>query len=171
MNWVVFTILAAFFQNLRTSLQKKLNKDLSLVASAYVRFAFALPFAFILFFLFHDFNVVSDIINQTNFIFFTFLGSILQVTFTITLLYLFRFSNFVVGTSLSKTEVIQIAIFEYIILKDKSLRKLIFDDLSNVKEEIIFKNKIGRIRDIQVHPDNGKVYFLGEDALWLMEKI
>jgi len=26
-------------------------------------------------------------------------------------------------------------------LKDKSLRKLIFDDLSNVKEEIIFKNK------------------------------
>ena len=56
-------------------------------------------------------------------------------------------------------------------LKDKSLRKLIFDDLSNVEEEIIFKNKIGRIRDIQVHPDNGKVYFLGEDALWLMEKI
>ena len=50
MNWVVFTILAAFFQNLRTSLQKKLNKDLSLVASAYVRFAFALPFALILFF-------------------------------------------------------------------------------------------------------------------------
>ena len=52
MNWVVFTILAAFFQNLRTSLQKKLNKDLSLVASAYVRFAFALPFAFVLFFFF-----------------------------------------------------------------------------------------------------------------------
>ena len=56
-------------------------------------------------------------------------------------------------------------------LKDKSLRKLIFDDLSNIEEEIIFKNKIGRIRDIQVHPNNGKVYFLGEDALWLMEKI
>ena len=76
MNWVVFTILAAFFQNLRTSLQKKLNKDLSLVASAYVRFAFALRFAFILFFLFHDFGIISDILDQTNFIFFTFLGSI-----------------------------------------------------------------------------------------------
>jgi aldose sugar dehydrogenase len=56
-------------------------------------------------------------------------------------------------------------------LKDKSLRKLIFDDLSNVKEEIIFKNKIGRIRDIQVDPDNGKIYFLAGDDLWLMEKI
>ena len=33
-------------------------------------------------------------------------------------------------------------------LKDKSLRKLVFDDLSNVKEDIIFKNKLGRIRDI-----------------------
>ncbi|MDA9752993.1 PQQ-dependent sugar dehydrogenase [Candidatus Pelagibacter sp.] len=54
-------------------------------------------------------------------------------------------------------------------LKDKSMRKLIFDDLSDIKEDIIFKNKIGRIRDIQVHPDNGKIYFLGEDALWLME--
>ena len=63
MNWVVFTILAAFFQNLRTSLQKKLNKDLSLVASAYVRFAFALPFAFVLFFFFHDFFFRNEIVQ------------------------------------------------------------------------------------------------------------
>ena len=55
-------------------------------------------------------------------------------------------------------------------LKDKSLRKLIFNDLSKTKEEIIFKNKIGRIRDIQVHPDNGKIYFLANNKLWLMEK-
>ena len=55
-------------------------------------------------------------------------------------------------------------------LKDQSLRKLIFNDLSNVEEEIIFKNKIGRIRDIQVHSVTGKVYFLSQDSLWLMEK-
>tara|TARA_B100001769_G_scaffold244021_1_gene212950 strand:- start:11 stop:1075 length:1065 start_codon:yes stop_codon:yes gene_type:complete len=55
-------------------------------------------------------------------------------------------------------------------LKDKSLRKLDFKNLSNVEEEVIFKNKIGRIRDIQVHPTNGKIYFLSENALWLMEK-
>ncbi len=55
-------------------------------------------------------------------------------------------------------------------LKDQSLRKLIFDDLSNVKENIIFKDKIGRIRDIQVHPNNGKIYFLAGNSLWLMEK-
>jgi quinoprotein glucose dehydrogenase len=50
------------------------------------------------------------------------------------------------------------------------LRKLIFNNLSNINEEIIFKNKIGRIRDIQVHPNNGKIYFLAGDNLWLMKK-
>ena len=55
-------------------------------------------------------------------------------------------------------------------LKDKSLRKLIIGDIENVKEEIIFKNVIGRIRDIQVHPKNGKIYFLAGNYLWLMEK-
>ena len=120
MNWVIFTVLAAFFQNLRTSLQKRLNKNLSLVASAYVRFAFALPFALIIFFInFRSLDIVQIILDQNNFIYYTFLGAIFQVIFTLLLLYLFKFSNFVVGTSLSKTEVIQIAIFEYIILKDK----------------------------------------------------
>ena len=55
-------------------------------------------------------------------------------------------------------------------LKDQSLRKLVFDDLSNIEETIIFKNKIGRIRDIQVHPINGKIYFLADDKLWMMKK-
>ena len=55
-------------------------------------------------------------------------------------------------------------------LKDKSLRKLIFNDESNVKEDIIFKDKIGRVRDIEINPNNGKIYLLGENSLWLMEK-
>ena len=55
-------------------------------------------------------------------------------------------------------------------LKDQSLRKLIFDDLYDVKEEIIFKDKIGRIRDIIIHPVNGKIFFLNPDGLHLMEK-
>ena len=55
-------------------------------------------------------------------------------------------------------------------LKDQSLRKLIFKNLSNVKEDLIFKKKIGRIRDIQVHPKTGKIFLLSEHSLWLMEK-
>ena len=55
-------------------------------------------------------------------------------------------------------------------LKDKSMRKLNFQNLSKIKETIVFKDKIGRIRDIQVHPVNGKIYFLAGNSLWLMEK-
>ena len=55
-------------------------------------------------------------------------------------------------------------------LKDKSLRKLIFNESTFINEEVIFKDKIGRIRDIQIHPDNGKIYFLADNYLWLMEE-
>ena len=55
-------------------------------------------------------------------------------------------------------------------LKDQSLRSLDFTNLNNVKEEIIFKNEIGRIRDIKVHPDSGKIFFLAQDKLWLFQK-
>mgnify|MGYP001976875671 FL=1 len=56
---------------------------------------------------------------QPGFLFNVLLASIFQIIFTFILLYLFNFSNFVVGTSLSKTEVIQVALFEYLILNEK----------------------------------------------------
>ena len=55
-------------------------------------------------------------------------------------------------------------------LKDQSLRSLDFSNLDNVKEDIIFKKEIGRIRDIKIHPVNGKIFFLAQDKLWLFEK-
>ena len=120
MNWLIITFFGAFFQNLRSTLQKRLNKDLSTIASTYVRFVFALPFATLLFFsYFRNFEVINIVLSQPNFIYYVVLASIFQIVFTFVLLYLFKFSNFVVGTALSKTEVIQVAIFEYIILKDK----------------------------------------------------
>ncbi len=120
MNWILVTVCGAFFQNLRSSLQKKLNKDISTIASTYVRFAFALPFAAILFLIFFkDLQILEEILIQPDFLLNIFLASIFQIIFTFFLLYLFNFSNFVVGTSLSKTEVIQVALFEYLILNEK----------------------------------------------------
>ncbi len=65
-------------------------------------------------------------------------------------------------------------------LRNQSLKVINFKNLLDIKEETIFKDKIDRIRDIQVHPINGKIYFLSEkyygekgpeeDGLWLMEK-
>ena len=67
MNWIVVTIIAAFFQNLRSSFQKKINKDVSTIASTYVRFSFALPLALVLFFIyFRDINVIYDVIDDAK---------------------------------------------------------------------------------------------------------
>ncbi len=56
-------------------------------------------------------------------------------------------------------------------LKDQSLRSLNFSNKDNVIEKIIFQYDIGRIRDIKIHPKNGKIYLLAQDKLWLYEKI
>jgi len=43
--WITLTIFAAFFQNLRSALQKHLKSRLSMAGAAYVRFFYAWPFA------------------------------------------------------------------------------------------------------------------------------
>ena len=56
-------------------------------------------------------------------------------------------------------------------LKDQSLRKIKFEDNEFINEDIIFKGNIGRIRDIKIQPNTGKLFFLSDDgSLWKMEK-
>ena len=142
MNWIAATIIAAFFQNLRFSLQKNLNKSISTVASTYVRFIFALPFAAILFFyFFSDFDLIKSFLENDKFMIFAILASVTQIIFTFFLLYLFQFSNFVIGTSLSKTEVIQIVLLEFLILGDKLSPIVVMGILISTIGIIIFSVK------------------------------
>ena len=56
-------------------------------------------------------------------------------------------------------------------LKDKSLRKIKFKDRKFISEEIIFKGKIGRIRDIKLHKETGELFMLSDNGeLWRMYK-
>ncbi len=56
-------------------------------------------------------------------------------------------------------------------LKDKSLRKIKFNDNKFISEEIIFKGKIGRIRDIKIQKETGELYmFSDKGELWRMSK-
>ena len=119
MNWILTSILGAFFQNARSSIQKRLNTEMSLMASTYVRFAFSLPILLIVFVVyFGNFDYFQLAVQSSNFVIYVVLASVLQISFTLLFLYLLKFTNFLVGTALSKTEVIQIAFFEFIILKD-----------------------------------------------------
>ena len=56
-------------------------------------------------------------------------------------------------------------------LRDESLRKIQFKGNEFINEEIIFKGKIGRIRDIKIHKETGELYMLSDNGdLWRMYK-
>jgi len=56
-------------------------------------------------------------------------------------------------------------------LKDQSLRKIKFKENKFLNEEIIFKGKIGRIRDIKIQKETGDLYMLSDNgSLWRMFK-
>ncbi len=116
--WIPVTIAAAFFQNLRSSLQRHLKGKLSDMGATYVRFAFAWPFAVIwLALLVLGFNLDLPQPNLA-FVAWVIAGSVTQIVFTFLLIWLFSYSNFAVGTTLSKTEVLQVALLEAILLRE-----------------------------------------------------
>ena len=56
-------------------------------------------------------------------------------------------------------------------LRDQSLRKIKFIDGKFINEEIIFKDKIGRIRDIEVQEKTGQIFLITDQgSIWKLTK-
>tara|TARA_B110000211_G_scaffold231366_1_gene292830 strand:- start:4140 stop:4505 length:366 start_codon:yes stop_codon:yes gene_type:complete len=56
-------------------------------------------------------------------------------------------------------------------LKDQSLRKIKFNGNEFINEEIIFKKKIGRIRDIKILKSTGEIFLLTDQgSVWKLYK-
>ena len=56
-------------------------------------------------------------------------------------------------------------------LKDQSLRKIKFKDDKFIDEKILFQNKIGRIRDIEIQESTGKIFLLTDSgSIWRLHK-
>ena len=118
MLWIPFTIAAAFFQNLRSAVQRHLKSELTDLGASSVRFLYALPFAFLwLALLVVGFEMSTPAANPA-FVGWVIGGSITQIIFTFLLMWLFSLSNFTVGTALSKTEVVQVVLLEALLLQE-----------------------------------------------------
>ena len=117
--WIPLTVAAAFFQNIRSALQKHLKGKLSTLGAAYVRFLYAVPIALV--------YLAGVVVLEGRplpaihgeFLLYALLGGICQVMFTVLLLWLFSFHNFAVGTTLSKLETVMVAIFGLLLLGDE----------------------------------------------------
>ena len=56
-------------------------------------------------------------------------------------------------------------------LKDQSLRKIKFEKNKLIEEKLIFKDTIGRIRDIEIQMNSGKIYIITDQgSLWRVQK-
>ena len=117
MSWVLITAIASLSQTLRSVFQKNLIEDVGVLASAYSRFIFALPFVALLSVLFLDTRelVILKNFSSTTW-FFLIAASICQILFTIVLIKLFTLRSFAIGVAFSKTEVIQTTLLEIIIV-------------------------------------------------------
>jgi drug/metabolite transporter (DMT)-like permease len=116
--WIPITIAAAFFQNLRSALQRHLKGVLSTTGATFSRFAYAAPLALLYV------GALAALTGQglpspnPTFVAYAVIGGLAQITATALLLYSFSFRNFAVGTAYSKTETVQTAIFGIVILGD-----------------------------------------------------
>ena len=113
--WLVITLVAAFLQNVRAYLQKRLTGELSVNGAAYVRFVFALPFAWL-----YALVLWQGEPAGLNWLVFGYalLGAVAQIIATACLLGSFTTGNFAVGTAFSKTEAAQAALFGLLLLGD-----------------------------------------------------
>ena len=117
MSWVLITAIASLSQTLRSVFQKNLIEDVGVLASAYSRFIFALPFVALLAIFFLDTQELVKLKNLSSAAwFFLIAASICQILFTIILIKLFTLRSFAIGVAFSKTEVIQTTLLEIIIL-------------------------------------------------------
>lgn len=114
--WIPITIAAAFFQNIRTALQKHLKGRLSTAGATHVRFLYGLPFAVLYVLGLNEFAGFPLPVPNLNFYTFVVIGGLAQIVATALLVALFSLRNFAVGTTYSKTETVQAALFGIVIL-------------------------------------------------------
>jgi drug/metabolite transporter (DMT)-like permease len=116
--WIVFTVIAAFFQTLRNAMQRELTGKLGTVGATHIRFLFGFPFALI--FLIGLMAWTGVALPRPGWTFWPWVidGAGAQVAATALMLMAMNERSFVVTIAYIKTEPIQVAIFGLIFLGD-----------------------------------------------------
>ena len=114
--WVLFAVLAAATQALRTAVQRRMVVPIGSYGAAYIRFSYACPIAWLCLFVY--LGATGEVLASLPFTFWAWINiaALTQVIFTILLVQLFSHRSFAAAVAFSKTEVLQTAIFEALIL-------------------------------------------------------
>jgi drug/metabolite transporter (DMT)-like permease len=108
-TWILFTLLAALMQSLRTAAQKHLSSRMSAMGATYVRYLFGLPW--VIAYLGWQGGGIVHLKNLSPLTWWwILLGGVLQIVGTWALVKVFSRRNFAIGSTFSKTEALQTAI-------------------------------------------------------------
>jgi drug/metabolite transporter (DMT)-like permease len=114
--WVWLAITAAAAQTVRGAGQRGLKPKLGDYGASFIRFSYAIPFAWA--WLLGYGHVAEQPMPHLHaeFLLWVTIAGLMQIIFTVTLVMLFTHRSFAAGTAFSKTEVLQAAIFEALII-------------------------------------------------------
>jgi drug/metabolite transporter (DMT)-like permease len=117
--WIPLTIAAAAVQAARTALQKHLTGRLTVIGATFSRFLFGLPMilAGLAILLTMTGEPLPD--PNTGFVAYAWTGGLVQLLGNALLLHLLGFSTFTVGTTYTKTEVIQTTMVSDVVLGER----------------------------------------------------
>ena len=116
--WIPITIGAALAQTVRNAAQRNLTPVLGTLGATLVRFLYGLPFAVLWL------TVVQQVGRSTlppvtqSFVLWIVVSAIAQMAATALLLRLMAERSFALGVAYAKTEVLQIALFGYVLIGD-----------------------------------------------------
>ncbi|MBF5003234.1 DMT family transporter [Diaphorobacter caeni] len=118
--WVPVVLFAALAQTVRNSAQRSLTQELGTLSATLVRFLYGLPFAAVWLALLYLWPEKTPSIPHMSGAYFAWigLGAFFQVAATAALLLAMKERNFAVAITLSKTEVLQVALFGAVFLHE-----------------------------------------------------
>ena len=118
--WVPITLFAALAQTVRNTAQRRLTQELGTLAATLVRFLYGLPFAALWLALLYLLPAQLPAVPAFSWAYLGWiaLGALFQVGATVALLMAMKERNFAVAVTLSKTEVLQVALFATVFLHE-----------------------------------------------------
>ncbi|MBP7352598.1 MAG: DMT family transporter [Comamonas sp.] len=118
--WVPITLFAAAAQTVRNTAQRSLTQELGTLSATLVRFMYGLPFAGLWLALLYLVPAQAPAVPDLSpaYLGWIALGAFFQVGATVALLLAMKERNFAVAVTLSKTEVLQVALFSTVFLHE-----------------------------------------------------
>jgi drug/metabolite transporter (DMT)-like permease len=117
--WIPITIIAAFMQNLRTSIQKTLTSSIGTTGAVFVRFGFGMPFALLLLAVLYFYMGYTFPSLSYRFLNWVCVAAIIQISASLLLISLFVLKNYTIAQAYAHTEPMMAVLFGFVFLDDR----------------------------------------------------